>query len=73
MAKNIVKAMKEKAVKKIIFISSIGIYNVPLNPVLQPYRKAADIIEASELEYTILRPTWFTNEDEIDYEITEKG
>jgi nucleoside-diphosphate-sugar epimerase len=46
MAKNIVKAMKEKAVKKIIFISSIGIYNVPLNPVLQPYRKAADIIEA---------------------------
>ena len=73
MAKNIVKAMKEKAVKKIIFISSIGIYNVPLNPVLQPYRKAADTIEASELEYTILRPTCFTNEDEIDYEITEKG
>jgi len=73
MAKNIVKAMKEKAVKKIIFISSIGIYNVPLNPVLQPYRKAADVIEASGLDYTILRPTWFTETEEVDYETTKKG
>jgi len=38
-----------------------------------PYRKAADVIEASDLEYTILRPTWFTNDDEVDYEITRKG
>src|SRR5664279_2430417 len=30
MAKNIVKAMEEGVVKKLIFISSIGIYNVPL-------------------------------------------
>lgn len=73
MAKNIVKAMKETGVKKLIFISSIGIYNVPLKPVLEPYRKAADAIEASDLEYTILRPTWFTNADEVDYEITRKG
>src|SRR5574341_240192 len=73
MAKNIVKAMEETGVKKIIFISSIGIYNVPLKPVLRPYRKAADLIEASSLEYTILRPTWFTNADEVDYETTRKG
>lgn len=38
-----------------------------------PFRKAADVIEASDLEYTILRPTWFTNVNEVDYEITEKG
>ena len=73
MAKNIVKAMEEKEVKRLVFISSIGIYDVPLKPVLKPYRKAADVIEGSDLEYTILRPTWFTNADEVDYEITRKG
>jgi len=73
MAKNIVKAMEEKGVKRLVFISSIGIYDVPLKPVLKPYRKAADVIEGSNLEYTILRPTWFTNADEVDYEITRKG
>lgn len=73
MAKNIVRAMDETGVKKLIFISSIGIYDVPLRPVLKPYRKAADVIEASDLEYTILRPTWFTSADEVDYETTRKG
>ena len=73
MAKNIVKAMKEEGVKKLIFISSVGIYDVPLRSVLKPYRKAADVIEASDLEYTILRPTWFTNADEVEYETTRKG
>lgn len=73
MAKNIVKAMEETGVRRLIFISSIGIYDTPLKPVLKPYRKAADVIEASDLEYTILRPTWFTSADEVDYEITKKG
>jgi uncharacterized protein YbjT (DUF2867 family) len=73
MLKNVVRTMKEADVKRIIFISSIGIYDVPLRPVLQPYRKAADVVEVSGLDYTILRPTWFTNADEVDYEITRKG
>ncbi|MFT3827888.1 MAG: NAD(P)H-binding protein [Chitinophagaceae bacterium] len=73
MATNIVKAMQETGVKRIIAISSIGIYDVPLKPVLVPYRKLADVIEASGLDYTILRPDWFTNANEIDYAITEKG
>ncbi len=73
MAINIVKAMDENGVKKLILISSIGIYDVPLKSVLKPYRKAADVIEVSDLEYTILRPTWFTNADEVDYETTRKG
>jgi uncharacterized protein YbjT (DUF2867 family) len=73
MARNIVKAMKETGVKRIILISSIGIYDTPLKPVLIPYRKAADVLEGSGLEYTILRPTWFTSVHEVDYETTRKG
>ncbi len=66
MAKNIVKAMKEAEVKRIIAISSIGIYETPLKSVLLPYRKLADVIEISGLDYTILRPGWFTNADKVD-------
>lgn len=73
MARNIVRAMDETGVKTLIFISSIGIYDVPLRSVLKPYRKTADVIEASDLDYTILRPTWFTNANEVDYETTGKG
>ncbi len=73
MAKNIVKVMGEKGVKRLIFISSIGIYDQPVKAVLKPYRKSVDVIEASDLDYTILRPTWFSTVDEVDYEITEKG
>lgn len=73
MTQNIVKAMQENGSKRIIAISSIGIYETPLKPVLVPYRKLADIIEGSGLDYTILRPDWFTNGNEIDYAITQKG
>jgi uncharacterized protein YbjT (DUF2867 family) len=73
MTKNIVKAMQEKGVKRIIAISSIGIYVMPLKSVLIPYRKLADVIESSGLEYTILRPDWFTNSNEVNYAITHKG
>jgi uncharacterized protein YbjT (DUF2867 family) len=73
MARNIVKAMGDNGVKRLIFISSIGIYDEPVRPVLKPYRRASDVIEASNLDYTILRPTWFSNADEVDYELTRKG
>jgi uncharacterized protein YbjT (DUF2867 family) len=73
MANNIVKAMQESGVKRMIAISSIGIYDTPLKTALKPYRKLADIIEASGLVYTILRPEWFTSANEVDYAITRKG
>jgi uncharacterized protein YbjT (DUF2867 family) len=73
MAKNIVKAMEEIGAKRIIAVSSIGIYDSPLRSVLKPYRRLADVIEASDLDYTILRPTWFTGADEVDFELTRKG
>jgi len=30
-------------------------------------------VEASDLDYTIIRPAWLNNLDEISYETTEKG
>ena len=73
MTKNIVRAMRETGARRMILISSIGIYDKPLRLVLKPYRAAADVVETSELDYTVFRPTWFTNVDEVDYEITHKG
>jgi uncharacterized protein YbjT (DUF2867 family) len=76
-ARSIVQAMDETGVRRLIFISSMGIYDeVPgekLGSILDPYRKSARVIETSDLEYTILRPAWFTDADEIDYETTQKG
>jgi uncharacterized protein YbjT (DUF2867 family) len=69
----IVKAMKETGVKRIIAISSIGIYETPLRSIMLPYRRLADIIEESGLDYTILRPDWFTNVNEVHYALTQKG
>lgn len=73
MSKNIVRAMHETGVKRIIAISSIGIYEQPLRSVLTPYRQLADVVEASGLDYTILRPDWFTHANEVNYTLTQKG
>jgi uncharacterized protein YbjT (DUF2867 family) len=76
-ARSIVKAMHDAGLKRLIFISSMGIYDeVPgekHGAILDPYRKSAAIVEASDLDYTIVRPAWFTDDDEIDYETTQKG
>ncbi|MDF1998782.1 NAD(P)H-binding protein [Peribacillus frigoritolerans] len=77
MAKTIVEAMNATGVKRLIWISSMGIYDeVPgqrYSSILDSYRNSAGIIEVSDLDFTILRPGWFTNKDEIDYETTQKG
>ena len=73
MGANIVAAMNAAGVHRVIAVPSIGIYNKPLRTVLRPYRDLADIIEQSGLDYTILRPDWFTHTDEIDYQIMPKG
>lgn len=72
MGANIV-AMKAASVRRVVAVSSIGIYDEPLRAVLRPYRALADIIEQSGLDYTILRPDWFTDADEVDYQLTPKG
>ncbi len=76
-ARVIVAAMNNAGLKRLIFISSMGIYGeVPgekYRSVLDPYRDSAAVIEASNLDYTVLRPGWFTHSQKVDYQITQKG
>lgn len=80
-AQTIVSAMDANNVKRLLWTSYLGIYDeVPgkfgewnkkvLGDYLTKYRKAADIITASDLDYTIIRPAWLTDLDESDYEVT---
>lgn len=80
----ILAAMQSKGVKRLIFVNSLGIYDeVPgkfgdwnrreIGQYLPPYRKSADLIEASDTDYTILRAAWLQDEDEVDYETTARN
>lgn len=82
-AQAIVDAMSKKDVKRLIFVAAPGIYDeLPpkfnafnksqFGEKLTKYRKAADIIEASTLDYTIIRPAWLTFKNETNYEVTSK-
>lgn len=80
MAREIVASMKRVGVARIVFVSSMGIYGEVAGepkgvvaPILKPYRKAADIVEQSGLDYTILRPGWFDNRQDSTCQITQKG
>lgn len=76
-ARNIVAAMNAEGVKRLIFISSMGIYaevsGQRYDSILDPYRNAAQVIEGSDLDYTVVRPAWLNNKDEIAYGTTQKG
>ncbi len=84
MARSITQAMREVGVERLVWISSYGVYQdeyaeIPnrnkgaISSMLKPYADSVKIIEASGLNYTIIRPQWFSNADEIDYELTRKG
>ncbi|MDR3480731.1 MAG: NAD(P)H-binding protein [Burkholderiaceae bacterium] len=76
-AQIIIDSMHATGLTRLIFISSMGIYGeVPgerYRSVLDPYRDSVAEIEASDLDYTILRPGWFTHDAAIDYQLTQKG
>lgn len=76
-ARSIIAAMQSTGLKRLIFISSMGIYSeVPgerYQSVLDPYRDSAALIEASDLDYTVLRPGWFTRDKTVSYQLTRKG
>jgi uncharacterized protein YbjT (DUF2867 family) len=84
-AKSVVAALNAAGVRRLIWISTLGIYDeVPGafgrwnhamldGGYLEPYSAAASVIEAANLDYTIVRPAWLTDKDEVDYELTQKG
>ncbi len=82
-AKSIIASMRAAGIKRLIFVLALGIYDeVPgafgkwnrrtIGEDLKPFRRAGDAIEASGLDYTIIRPAWLTDEDEVDYELTAR-
>jgi Putative NADH-flavin reductase len=84
-AKNIAEIMQKNNVKDLIWITGSGLYHEtpgPFGTWVENYvgheskedtRRAAKIIEASDLSYTIIRAAYMTNDDEVDYELTQKG
>lgn len=84
-AKAVVTAMDHAQIKRLIWISTLGIYDeVPGNfgkwnhqmldnGYLPTYAAAAKAVEDSDLDYTIIRPAWLSNEPSIDYEITHRN
>lgn len=76
--------MTESDVKRLIFMGAVGIYNeipdeiddddnLDNEPAQIPNRQAVDIVEESDLNYTILRPGYLRNGDENDFVLTFKG
>lgn len=81
---NIVKAMKEVGVHRIIVISAGGIYdelpeafNAWDKRMVGQYRasnlKTAEVSEQSGLSYTVLRPVWLTDKPTDEFQLTHKG
>lgn len=84
VAENMVSCMHALKKRRLIFMGAVGIYNeipdamdgednVDNNPDQVPNRKAVDIIEASDLEYTVLRPGYLQKGDENDCVLSFKG
>ena len=82
-AGDVIAAMQAAGVRRLVFVLSLGIHDeVPgrfgewnratIGEELKPFRRAAGAIEASGLDYTVLRPAWLTDEDEVDYELTTR-
>jgi uncharacterized protein YbjT (DUF2867 family) len=83
-AKAITTTMQAAGVQRLIFVVALGIHDeVPgkfgewneatIGADLKPYRSAAALIEASGLVYTLVRPAWLTDEDEVNYELTSRN
>lgn len=84
VAKNLVQIMPALDITRLIFMGAVGIYNeIPVamdgddnvdnEPAQVPNRKAVDVIEASDLNYTVLRPGYLIEGEADDYVLTFKG
>ena len=82
---NIVFAMQQNSVTQLIWVTGSGLYHEvpdPFGSWVENYvghaskedtRRAAKIIESSQLSYTIIRAAYMTDDTEVNYELTKKG
>lgn len=84
LTEDIVRAMNEQGVRRLIAISAGGIYDELPEPFnswdkdmvghTRPTNlKTAEVIEQSSLDYTVLRPVWLTDKSTEQIELTRKG
>lgn len=83
-AQAVVETMQAEGVQRLIFVTALGIYReVPGafgrwnrdtigEATLDTYAAASDTVEASTLDYTVLRPAWLSDADEINYQTTRR-
>lgn len=84
---NIIRVMENSGVKRLVAASVLDIYGDVAGefgrwndqmigdlPVMQVYKEKAESVEASDLDYTLLRLTWLYNEPGNEaYSTTDKG
>jgi hypothetical protein len=85
LIQKIVDAMDKEHVERLLFLTSMGVCNeVPLTPgasgdltdqsLLEPYQEVIAVVENSDLNYTIIRPSWLDNGKDVDnYEVVHNG
>ena len=81
---NIVRAMRQAGVPRLVVMSAGGIYDELPEPFnswdksvvghTRPTNlRTAEIAEQSGLQYTVLRPVWLNNREVEDFVLTQKG
>lgn len=84
---NVINSMKKNGVKRFIGASILGIYNevagkfgewntamIGSSPRMEEQKRSAQLVEASDLDYTLLRLTWLYNDAaNLSYQFTKKG
>lgn len=85
LIQKIIDSMDKNRVKRLIFLTSMGISNkIPTttgasgnlteDEILAPYKQVNDVIGKSDLNYTIVRLSWLDDGKDADnYEITHNG
>ncbi|GEO70010.1 NAD(P)H-binding protein [Levilactobacillus acidifarinae] len=85
LAQAIVTTMTAQRVSRLIYVTGLGLYHeVPGEfgrwvertigtPVMDDTRRAAQLIEQSPLNYTIIRAAYMNDDPTVNYELTAKG
>lgn len=77
---HILTAMQQANLNRLIYISALGAHHEvagefgqwneqAISAYLPGFRRSAELVAQSAIDYTEVRPSWLTNADEIDYEL----